>query len=129
MRGSRAASSKPFKPGHADCLLGGGGSTSGGDGGGASGGGGGGGGGGGPGPDKKVAVTTSPTPHNVGDQYAYEITILNTGANAESATLTVNLPAQTSYNGALVDRGPGCSASGQTAPARSTSSTSASRQP
>ena len=68
------------------------------------------------------------TPHNVGDQYAYAITILNTGANSDSSTLTVNLPAQTSYNGAIIDRGPGCSASGQTVTCRSTSSTSGSRR-
>ena len=57
-------------------------------------------------------MTTAP--HDVGDQYAYAITILNTGGNSDSSTLTVNLPAQTSYNGAIIDRGPGCSASGQT---------------
>ena len=53
-------------------------------------------------------------PAKVGDQFAYVITITNAGTGSSASTLTVNLPAQVTYNGSVVDRGPGCSSSGQT---------------
>ena len=80
----------------------------------APGGSGGGGGGGGGAPNLEATVSVTPAPHAVGDQYAYAITLTNAGQTSGSTTLTVNLPAQTAYNGSVIDRGPGCSASGQT---------------
>ncbi len=80
--------------------------------GGASGGGGGGGGGGAP--NLHVAVSASPVPHEVGDQFDYELTVTNEGGASNGSTLTVNLPPQVAYEGFHVDRGPGCTASGQT---------------
>jgi hypothetical protein len=59
-------------------------------------------------------VSATPNPRAVGDVFAYAVSINNTGSGSSSSTLTVILPAQTAYNGAVVDRGPGCSASGQT---------------
>jgi len=85
-----------------------------GGGGGGGGGSGGGGGGGGPGPDLHVSASVSPTPQHVGDQYAYVITVQNTGSTSGASTLTVNLPSQVAFNGSITDRGPGCTASGQT---------------
>ncbi len=40
--------------------------------------------------------------------------VTNTGGASNGSSLTVNLPSQVSYQGFHVDRGPGCSASGQT---------------
>jgi probable HAF family extracellular repeat protein len=77
-------------------------------------GGGGGGGGGGDAPNTKVTVSVQSSPHNVGDTYAYSINLVNNGGSSNNTTLTVNLPSQTSYNGAVVDRGPGCTSAGTT---------------
>jgi hypothetical protein len=87
---------------------------SGGGSGGGGGGGGSGGGGGGGAPNTKVSVAVQGSPHGVGDVFAYVVTLHNAGGSSNNTTLTVNLPPQTSYNGALVDRGPGCNAAGTT---------------
>ena len=74
----------------------------------------GGGGGGGGAPNIHVAVSSSPTPHAVGDQFDYSFLVTNQGGASNGTTLTINLPPQVSYQGYHVDRGPGCNASGQT---------------
>jgi hypothetical protein len=61
-----------------------------------------------------VTVAVQSSPHNVGDVYAYVITLVNNGGTSNFTNLTVNLPTQTSYNGSVVDRGPGCTNSGTT---------------
>jgi Subtilase family/Domain of unknown function DUF11/Fibronectin type III domain/WD40-like Beta Propeller Repeat len=81
---------------------------------GGGGGGGGGSGGGGPGPDDVVTVGASPIPRAVGDSFVYTVTVTNQGTNSDGTTLTINLPAGVSYQGSKVDRGPGCTISGQT---------------
>jgi len=75
---------------------------------------GGGGGGGGGTPNTKATVSVPNPPHNAGDAYAYAISLVNNGGSSSNTTLTVTLPAQTSYNVSVVDRGPGCTSSGQT---------------
>ena len=59
-------------------------------------------------------MSVTPTPRNAGDQFAYIFTITNAGDGSGASTLMVNLPSQVAYNGSIVDRGPGCSVSGQT---------------
>jgi hypothetical protein len=58
-------------------------------------------------------VSANPTPHAVGDQFNYVLTVTNPGNGSASTTLVVNLPSQVTYGGFKVDRGPGCSAAGQ----------------
>jgi Domain of unknown function DUF11/Fibronectin type III domain len=78
------------------------------------GGGGGGGGGGGAAPNLHVSVAASPTPHAVGDQFTYAVTVVNQGGSSNASTLTLKLPSEVTLLGTKVERGPGCSSSGVT---------------
>ncbi len=80
---------------------------------GGGGGGSGGGGGGGAAPDLHVSVSAGPLPHAVGDELTYAVTIVNQGGSSSASTLNVDLPGGVTLVGTRVDRGPGCTASGQ----------------
>jgi hypothetical protein len=54
------------------------------------------------------------SPHNVGDAFQYVIDLVNNGGSSNRTTLNVTLPSQATYNGSIVDRGPGCTSAGQT---------------
>jgi uncharacterized repeat protein (TIGR01451 family) len=51
-------------------------------------------------------------PQAVGDVLTYRVTLTNNSQSSQSTTLTVDLPAQTTYGGSVVHRGPGCAATG-----------------
>ena len=76
--------------------------------------GGGGGGGGGGAVNLKLTLGATPTPHTIGDSFAYVATIVNNGGSADDTMLTVNLPAAVTVGATKVDRGPGCTTAGQT---------------
>ncbi len=59
-------------------------------------------------------MTAGPTPRAVNDQYVYAVVVANQGGSSNSSILTINLPAQLRLVTSSVDRGPGCSSSGQT---------------
>jgi Ca2+-binding RTX toxin-like protein len=61
-----------------------------------------------------LSLAANPQPRSPGDAFAYVVTLVNNGGGTDSTTLTVSLPGQVSYASAKVDRGPGCSAAGQT---------------
>lgn len=52
-------------------------------------------------------------PRAIGDHFQYQFTLQNRGGTSRSTTLTVNLPAHVSYQGANADRGSGCTDSRQ----------------
>jgi hypothetical protein len=74
-----------------------------------------GGGGGGVPPEIAVGLSFGPTPHSVGDQFDYRVSLVNNSIQgADQTALTVKLPAGVQYLGSRVDRGPGCTPTGQT---------------